>query len=412
MEVLLVEDDLEDAGLTIETLREGQVPCRVSLVRDGEEALSFLRREAHFARVPRPDLVLLDMQMPKKDGRAVLARSAAIRALPHSRGRADGLANPWRDPQGRELAGRGVSHQAGRSRAFSRRGEVAPQVHAFRRDPAHMIASMHNPRVKQAGPLAGPSAAAERAAHLDRRGAGAGPGNRRRSGRARGLRLCGIVRSEEARGLLEVLPGSGAQRIDVSEAVFAKLAFGQRSEGVWAWPQPPSGGWKISCCRPTAWWPYWKAWRSRATSAPCCAGGRGRCFGLVAAGPRTDLFNPNAIRASLGTIFSLPVAAAAPARCLLGCGAAVFRFWPPGWKGPFPTPRSITGGPRPSFGQRGRGADSLWSGGDVRAIRLPMCGVADSLNVSATAAVLFYEAIRQRASPPLPVDRRTPGRLK
>ncbi len=73
MEVLLVEDDLEDAGLTIETLREGHVPCRVSLVCDGEEALAFLRREAHFARVPRPDMILLDIQMPKKDGRAVLA---------------------------------------------------------------------------------------------------------------------------------------------------------------------------------------------------------------------------------------------------------------------------------------------------------------------------------------------------
>ena len=79
MEVLLVEDDMEDAGLTIETLREGVVPCRVSLVCDGEEALAFLRRESHFARVPRPDLILLDMKMPKKDGRAVLAE---IRADP------------------------------------------------------------------------------------------------------------------------------------------------------------------------------------------------------------------------------------------------------------------------------------------------------------------------------------------
>ncbi len=73
MEVLLVEDDLEDAGLTIETLRASHVPCRVSLVRDGEEALAFLRREAHFARAPRPDMVLLDLQMPKIDGRTVLA---------------------------------------------------------------------------------------------------------------------------------------------------------------------------------------------------------------------------------------------------------------------------------------------------------------------------------------------------
>jgi two-component system response regulator len=81
MEILLVEDDLEDAGTTIETLRGGQVPCRVSLVRDGEEALAFLRHQAHFARTPRPDLILLDLQLPKKDGRSVLADVRADREL-------------------------------------------------------------------------------------------------------------------------------------------------------------------------------------------------------------------------------------------------------------------------------------------------------------------------------------------
>ena len=54
MEILLVEDDLEDAGLTIDVLKHCDVPCRVSLVRDGEEALEFLRREGRFARAPRP----------------------------------------------------------------------------------------------------------------------------------------------------------------------------------------------------------------------------------------------------------------------------------------------------------------------------------------------------------------------
>lgn len=81
MEILLVEDDLEDAGMTIETLKEGPVPCRVTLVRDGEEAMSFLRREAHFARVPRPDLILLDLHMPKKTGWEVLAELRADPAL-------------------------------------------------------------------------------------------------------------------------------------------------------------------------------------------------------------------------------------------------------------------------------------------------------------------------------------------
>jgi len=72
MEILLVEDDLEDAGLTIEVLRDSEVPCRVSLVRDGEEAMEFLHHQGRYARVPQPDLILLDLKLPKKDGREVL----------------------------------------------------------------------------------------------------------------------------------------------------------------------------------------------------------------------------------------------------------------------------------------------------------------------------------------------------
>jgi len=81
MEILLVEDDLEDAGLTIETLHGGRVPCRVSLVRDGEEALSFLRREGVFAQTPEPDVILLDMELPKKDGGEVLCELRADERL-------------------------------------------------------------------------------------------------------------------------------------------------------------------------------------------------------------------------------------------------------------------------------------------------------------------------------------------
>jgi len=77
MEILLVEDDLEDAGATIDALRQGEIPCRVSLVRDGEEALEFLRRKGEYARAPRPDVLLLDLKLPRKSGREVLAEVKA-----------------------------------------------------------------------------------------------------------------------------------------------------------------------------------------------------------------------------------------------------------------------------------------------------------------------------------------------
>jgi two-component system, chemotaxis family, response regulator Rcp1 len=72
MEILLVEDNLADACSTIVALKEGQIPHRLTLIRDGMEAMEFLRQEGIFARAPRPDLILLDLQLPYKDGREVL----------------------------------------------------------------------------------------------------------------------------------------------------------------------------------------------------------------------------------------------------------------------------------------------------------------------------------------------------
>ena len=73
MEILLVEDSLSDAALTMNALEQGGVKHRMTLIRDGEEALEFLRRKGKFARAPRPDLILLDLNLPKVDGREVLA---------------------------------------------------------------------------------------------------------------------------------------------------------------------------------------------------------------------------------------------------------------------------------------------------------------------------------------------------
>lgn len=72
MEILLIEDNFADARLVIEALHDGDVKCRISLVRDGEEAMEFLNRRGIYANTPRPDLILLDMFLPKMGGREVL----------------------------------------------------------------------------------------------------------------------------------------------------------------------------------------------------------------------------------------------------------------------------------------------------------------------------------------------------
>ncbi len=72
VEILLVEDSLADIELTKLGLREGKILNNLSVVRDGEEAMQFLRREGKFADAPRPDLILLDLNLPGKDGREVL----------------------------------------------------------------------------------------------------------------------------------------------------------------------------------------------------------------------------------------------------------------------------------------------------------------------------------------------------
>ena len=72
IEILLVEDSPDDACLTIETLKDGKVRNHVNHVEDGEEALRFLRQEGPHNSSPRPDLIVLDLCLPKRSGREVL----------------------------------------------------------------------------------------------------------------------------------------------------------------------------------------------------------------------------------------------------------------------------------------------------------------------------------------------------
>lgn len=77
MEILLVEDSLVSARITMGALRNGQVQHRLTWLTDGQQALDFIFKRGLYARAPRPDLILLDLGLPTRDGREVLAEIKA-----------------------------------------------------------------------------------------------------------------------------------------------------------------------------------------------------------------------------------------------------------------------------------------------------------------------------------------------
>jgi RNA methyltransferase, TrmH family len=122
---------------------------------------------------------------------------------------------------------------------------------------------------------------------------------------------------------------------------------------------------------------------------------------VIVADPRTDLFNPNAVRASLGTIFAVPLAAGSSAAVrarLEGAGVRILAARV--GAGSDYSHADLRGSVALVLGSEAGGLTDAWSGEGVTPVSLPMLGVADSLNVSIAAAVLLYEARRQRGERP------------
>jgi two-component system, chemotaxis family, response regulator Rcp1 len=84
-DILLVEDNAADVRLTQEVVRKSRVPCNLYVARDGEQAMRMLRRKGEHQNLPLPDLVLLDLNLPLKDGRQVLTemkQDEVLRSIP------------------------------------------------------------------------------------------------------------------------------------------------------------------------------------------------------------------------------------------------------------------------------------------------------------------------------------------
>lgn len=205
-------------------------------------------------------------------------------------------------------------------------------------------------------------------------------------------------RQSQRAALDSMWDGFKSEPIEVSPEVFEKLAFGDRAEGIIAVAETPE----------------WKLDGLDLPETPLVAvivgiekpGNVGAVLrsadaagvdAVIVVDGGTDLFNPNTIRASLGTIFTQPVREATTEETLAWLRRHELAIFAARVDGSVPyTEVDYRRSAAIVLGSEAKGLDEAWLGEDVTAVALPMRGQADSLNISATAAVLFYEALRQR----------------
>jgi len=207
-----------------------------------------------------------------------------------------------------------------------------------------------------------------------------------------------LLAGEDARVALDALGAGDVPTTTTTEAGLAKLAFGDRAEGLVAVVRAPSLG--LTDLRLSV-DPLILVIESvekpgNIGAVLRSADGAG-VDAVIAASPRTDLANPNVVRASAGTFFTVPMAAAASQEVLAWLRDRRIRVLAARVEGGSAyTDADLTGPLAIVVGAESEGLTDTWIGPEIEAIHLPMLGIADSLNVSVSAAVLAYEARRQR----------------
>ena len=212
-----------------------------------------------------------------------------------------------------------------------------------------------------------------------------------------------LLTSPEARAALNALGHARGRRelVAVGQRAFEKLAYGDRSDGIVlvARPRVPALAELALPHEPLVVVTEDVEKPGNVGAILRSADGAGADAVIAVGG--TDLFNPNVIRASVGTVFTVPVttgSAEEVARWLRGRGLRIVAT-----RVDSPTLHAdadLRGPVALVLGSEADGLSPHWAGDDVETIRLPMEGIADSLNVSAAAAILLYEAWRQRRHAP------------
>jgi TrmH family RNA methyltransferase len=209
--------------------------------------------------------------------------------------------------------------------------------------------------------------------------------------------LCAAAECQQA---IESLQSAGTEILSVTPAVYAKLAFGEREDGVVAVAETPRRQLNDLQLTPQPLVAVLEGLEKPGNvGAILRSADAAGVDAVIVADPRTDLYNPNTIRASVGTVFRPNVCQAASGETLAWLrdkDVSIIAARPDA--DTLYTDIDFRPGTAIVLGSEAEGLSDAWRGPHVTAVRLPMHGLADSLNVSTTGAVLFYEALRQRTS--------------
>ena len=202
----------------------------------------------------------------------------------------------------------------------------------------------------------------------------------------------------EAHALLEKLREESVPVLELSREAFERLAYGDRLDGIVAVAETPPRGLEelVLPAEPLIAVVEGVEKPGNLGAILRTADGAG-IDAVIVAESATDLFNPNIIRASLGTVFAVPVSVASTGEVLDWLAHRSIEIIAARVDGSVDyTEADYSGAVAIALGSEARGLSDAWGELARASVHVPMLGVADSLNVSATAAVLFYEALRQR----------------